>query len=273
MPVRLRLLPPALRSPPPPRPTTAVASFRPPRISISSIQLPGMPDQQFYHRGTADGVRKVARSQSWMAGFPATTPVCSMPMCSAAEVGDDPAGFPDQQDAGRNVPRRQALLPETVKPPGRHVSQIERGRSRPADTAGRRRDASELALIFVEARHVLEWKTGAHQRKPRIGDGRDREAALPQPRAAAPRRRRTSRCEARGGPRPLATHCRLRPRWKPRNWDNRGGSWWFRPAGPPPRPTLPSRGRDSAPRPLFVHLKAPPAESPLSTALRYDPPR
>src|ERR1051326_1841367 len=42
----------------------------------------------------------------------------------AAHVGDQPARFPDQEHAGREVPRRQAQLPEPVEAAGGHVHEI-----------------------------------------------------------------------------------------------------------------------------------------------------
>ena len=52
-------------------------------------------------------------------------------------AGDDAAGLPDEQGAGRDVPGRQLLLPESVETPGCHVGQIDGGRSGPPDAAGR----------------------------------------------------------------------------------------------------------------------------------------
>ena len=43
------------------------------------------------------------------------------------QIADQPAGLPNQQNAGCNIPNLQPELPETVEPSSRHIAQIERG--------------------------------------------------------------------------------------------------------------------------------------------------
>ena len=45
----------------------------------------------------------------------------------AFEVGDDAAGFANEQDAGGDVPRREAQLPERVEAAAGDVGEVERG--------------------------------------------------------------------------------------------------------------------------------------------------
>src|SRR5688572_3670469 len=65
------------------------------------------------------------------------------PDVASREVGDDTAGLTDQQAAGRNVPGREVLLPEAVKPAGRHVRQVYRCRAWTANAAGGPGDPAE----------------------------------------------------------------------------------------------------------------------------------
>jgi hypothetical protein len=44
-----------------------------------------------------------------------------------AHARDRTARFPDQKDAGRDVPRLQLTLPVTLVPTGRHIGEVEGG--------------------------------------------------------------------------------------------------------------------------------------------------
>ena len=142
------------------------------------------------------------RSQACIAGFPATTPVCSIPISRPAKSVTTPPPPRMMQHARRDVPGRQPLLPEPVEAARGHVGQVERGGARPADAAGGRRDPGELAGGTPPAGIVPERKPGADQRERRA-----RRSSRP-PAAARPARRRhretqcTSRCGAPGPPRP-----------------------------------------------------------------------
>ena len=71
-----------------------------------------------------------------MSGLPATTEPCEIDCRGPVEVGDDSAGFANDQNAGRNVPRREHELPEPVESPARDVGKVERGRSGAPDAGG-----------------------------------------------------------------------------------------------------------------------------------------
>ena len=45
---------------------------------------------------------------------------------AAVQIGDHAAGLAHQKNAGRDVPGRQAALPEAVEAPGRDIGEIER---------------------------------------------------------------------------------------------------------------------------------------------------
>ena len=88
----------------------------------------------------------------------------------AGKVGDDATSFPDQQTPRRNVPRRQALLPEAVEPARSHIGQIQRRRARSPDAARSGGYAAKLPLVFRQSRQISERKTGRDQRKLRVRD-------------------------------------------------------------------------------------------------------
>ena len=45
----------------------------------------------------------------------------------APKVGDDPAGFADEHQSGRRVPRREHQLPESIEASACNIGKIERG--------------------------------------------------------------------------------------------------------------------------------------------------
>jgi hypothetical protein len=58
------------------------------------------------------------------------------PDVTPGKVGGYPACFADEEDAGREVPGGEGLLPKSVKPTRRDVGEIQRGGARPPDAAG-----------------------------------------------------------------------------------------------------------------------------------------
>ena len=54
------------------------------------------------------------------------------PVLLAFEMADEAACFADQDDAGGDVPRLQAIFPKAVKPARCDIGQIKRGRPQPA---------------------------------------------------------------------------------------------------------------------------------------------
>ena len=68
---------------------------------------------------------------------------------AAGEVGHHAARLADQQNARRDVPRRQPLLPEGIEATSGDVGQVEGGGSGPPDAAGPRRDAGELGQVLA----------------------------------------------------------------------------------------------------------------------------
>ena len=93
----------------------------------------------------------ISRSHAWIAGFPADQLRVLDADVPAREVGDEPAGFADQEHARGDVPGREMLLPEAVEPAGGHVGQVERGRAGPADTAGRAAPRARTVEIFLQS--------------------------------------------------------------------------------------------------------------------------
>ena len=108
------------------------------------------------------------------------------PDMAAVEIGCDPARLADQQQARRDVPRREALLPEAVEAAGGHVRQVEGSGAGPADAARPDGHPVELLQVLRQPRSILEGKAGADQGERRVRNGRDRQlpVALPGPAAA-----------------------------------------------------------------------------------------
>src|SRR6185312_901727 len=75
---------------------------------------------------------------------------------AAVEVSDDAAGLAQQQDAGADIPRREAELEEAVIHPGRRVGEVERRRAAAADGLGGVEDLAEDLQIEVERREGAE---------------------------------------------------------------------------------------------------------------------
>ena len=67
-----------------------------------------------------------------MVSLPATISPLGEHGVAAVEVGDEAAGLAHQQDAGRDVPRREVALPIAVEPAGRDQGEIERRRAEAA---------------------------------------------------------------------------------------------------------------------------------------------
>src|SRR5690606_17166546 len=65
----------------------------------------------------------------------------------AGEVGDDAAGFLDQQEPRSDVPRLEAGFPDGVKPAGSEPGHVEADRSGAADAGDRRIDCGKLAEL------------------------------------------------------------------------------------------------------------------------------
>src|SRR5215217_4147724 len=92
------------------------------------------------------------------------------------EVRHDAAGFTDEQNARGNVPRGKVQLPEAVECATGHRCKIEGSGARTSDSRRRADDGSELALIHVEVREMLERKSCPDQGFRGIIDGRRRDA-------------------------------------------------------------------------------------------------
>src|SRR5688572_17017965 len=91
--------------------------------------------------------------------------MAAVAVLAAAEVADPAAGFRDEEVARSRVPWRQADLPESIEPPGRNVSEVERCRARPPHARGRLHDALEHAEVGPEPAAVLaERKARADER-------------------------------------------------------------------------------------------------------------
>ena len=79
------------------------------------------------------------------------------------QIGDQAAGLDDQQAPGRDVPGRQPELPEPVQAAGRHVREVERGRTGSAHPRGVLGHARENFDILVEIVEPAKRKTGSDQ--------------------------------------------------------------------------------------------------------------
>src|SRR5712691_10097888 len=99
----------------------------------------------------------------------------------AVERRHHAARFPDQHHAGSYVPRRERELPEAIEAAGGHVYEIERRGARASDTAGGSHAGGELLEVAPQKREILERKSGADERLPRLGEPRDLERPLALP--------------------------------------------------------------------------------------------
>src|SRR3982751_117901 len=89
---------------------------------------------------------------------------------AAFEIGHHTTGLAHEQHAGRDIPRSEAQLPETLKPSIRDGGEVERRGPRATDAGGRSHHGRELALIRLDVREVLEREAGADERLARIHD-------------------------------------------------------------------------------------------------------
>src|SRR5690349_23895645 len=67
----------------------------------------------------------------------------------AAKIGNASAGFTKDHDSGRHVPRTQFDLPESVKPSGRDITQVQRGASRTPHALCFEAKAGEVIEVVV----------------------------------------------------------------------------------------------------------------------------
>ena len=120
----------------------------------------------------------IASSSRCTAGPPATTLPLAKEAVAAVEVGDDPARLAHHQDAGADIPGREAELEEAVVDAGRRIGEVEGGRAAAADGLRQREDVAEDAEIEVEGR----------QGAPGIAGGEERalQAVLPETRIGRP---------------------------------------------------------------------------------------
>src|SRR6267142_6678593 len=103
----------------------------------------------------------------------------------AAEIAHQPARFLNQERSGRHVPRREPHLPERVQSPAGDIGQVEsRGAGTPYTRAALE-EVSELPGVEIEARQLLERKSGADQRFLQARAFRDADAAVVEERATA----------------------------------------------------------------------------------------
>src|SRR5436190_16084324 len=68
----------------------------------------------------------------------------------AVQVSDDAAGFADQEDARRDVPRRETQLPERFVATARDVSEIEGRRARATKASGSLHQTRENAHVRLD---------------------------------------------------------------------------------------------------------------------------
>src|SRR5690606_18005995 len=78
------------------------------------------------------------------------------PALVALEVADNAPRLLHQQGAGGDIPLRQANFPEAVVPTGGDIGQIERGRTRTAQTGGLADHVLEHGEIGVEMAEIAE---------------------------------------------------------------------------------------------------------------------
>ena len=108
---------------------------------------------------------------------------------AAVEVGDDAAGFLDQQRSGRHVPGREAELEEAVEHAGGGVGEVEsRGAAAP-DAPRLEEDVAKEREVGVERAVRPERKAGGE--KGAVEPGSIAQAQRRRRRAG--RRRRASR--------------------------------------------------------------------------------
>jgi len=79
---------------------------------------------------------------------------------TAFEIRDAAPSLSDDQHPGRNVPRRQMQLPETVEPPGGEIDEIERCGTRSPDARGSLKHGGELPKVCREQCGHLEGEAG-----------------------------------------------------------------------------------------------------------------
>src|SRR4051812_29072615 len=111
--------------------------------------------------------------------------VLAQDVAAAVERRHDTTRLTNQQRAGGDVPRRQLQLPEAVQPASRDVGEVERRGAGPPDSARRADHRGELRYVDMQEIERLEWKAGADQRAPRLGDRGDAEARVLLERAPA----------------------------------------------------------------------------------------
>ena len=90
----------------------------------------------------------------------------------AAIVGDEAAGFLDQQYPGRGVPNVEIVLPESVEPARRDPGKIECGGPEAADAAYFRSDGAENARPAGDVAAAEMRNAGADQRFVKVAPGR-----------------------------------------------------------------------------------------------------
>src|SRR5205807_3107355 len=96
----------------------------------------------------------------------------------AAEIAHQPAGFLNQERSGRHIPRQEPHLPERVQSPAGDIGQVEsRGAGTPYARAALD-EVSELPDVQIEARELLERKSGADERFLQARAFRDPDAAV-----------------------------------------------------------------------------------------------
>src|SRR5690349_17769291 len=81
----------------------------------------------------------------------------------AFEIRHHAAGLANEQHARRNVPRREAQLPEALEPTVRHRRKVQRGGASTSDSRCRSHYRRELPLIRVHMHEMLEWESRADE--------------------------------------------------------------------------------------------------------------
>jgi len=83
---------------------------------------------------------------------------------SAGNVADIAAGLADQQYAGGDVPLLKPEFPKTIEATGRHIGEVERGRSEASHAAGRRHHRPERSQIRLVLAAVTKRNAGTDHR-------------------------------------------------------------------------------------------------------------
>src|SRR4051812_12635288 len=102
-------------------------------------------------------------------------------LVTAAEIGDEPTRFLDQQQAGRDVPRLEIAFPIAIETARGDPGEIERGRAETADPRYIGADRTEDLAPLLEIAVPEEGRTGRDQRIGQVTARGHAQAAVMQP--------------------------------------------------------------------------------------------